>query len=58
MKGKPTEITGEAEQGSAWLKELYDLLAPVREEASRYSEAAINAAIDEAVAAVRRQLSC
>ena len=39
---------------STWLEELYDLFAPVREEAKAYSEEEINAAIDEAVKAVRR----
>ena len=40
--------------GSPWLKELYDLFAPVREEAKAYTEEEINAAIDEAVKAVRQ----
>jgi AbrB family looped-hinge helix DNA binding protein len=47
----------EAGQGSPWLKELYDYFAPVREEAIErgYSEEEINAAIDEALAEVRRR---
>ena len=40
--------------GSPWLKELYDLFAPVRQEAASYSEDEVNTAIDEAVQAVRR----
>ena len=39
--------------GSGWLKELYEQFAPVRAEATAYSEDEINAAIDEAVKAVR-----
>ena len=38
---------------SAWLRELYEQFAPVRDEARALSEAEINAAIDEAVEAVR-----
>ena len=41
--------------GSPWLKELYDLFAPVREEAQRFSSEEIDAAIDEAVKAVRER---
>jgi antitoxin component of MazEF toxin-antitoxin module len=44
----------EAEAGSPWLKELYDLFAPVRREAEQYSEDEINAAVDDALRAVRR----
>jgi hypothetical protein len=40
---------------SHWLKDLYDLFAPVREEACRYDEAEIDQAIDAAVAAARRK---
>ncbi len=41
--------------GSPWLAELYERLAPVRQEAicAGYSEEEINDAIDQAVAAVR-----
>lgn len=47
----------EATQGSLWLKELYDYFAPVREEAIErgYTGDEINDAINEAVAAVRRE---
>ncbi len=43
------------DRGSSWLRELYDYFAPVREEALEkgYTEEEINAAIDEAVRAVR-----
>jgi bifunctional DNA-binding transcriptional regulator/antitoxin component of YhaV-PrlF toxin-antitoxin module len=36
-----------------WLRELYEQFAPVREEARASDEAEINAAIDDAVRAVR-----
>ena len=39
--------------GSPWMKDLYDLFAPVRERLKGYSEQEINEAIDEAVKAVR-----
>lgn len=41
--------------GSPWLKDLYDLFAPVRQEAEDkgYTDEEINATIDEAVKQVR-----
>lgn len=36
-----------------WFKDLYDLFAPVREEAQEHSEDEINQAIDQAVTAAR-----
>ena len=45
----PTETVG----GSAWFAALHAEFAPVREEAGLYSEAEIDAAIDQAVSAVR-----
>jgi AbrB family looped-hinge helix DNA binding protein len=47
----------EAQEGSAWLRELYEYFAPVRQEAIErgYSEEEINADIDAAVRAVRAQ---
>ncbi len=42
--------------GSPWLRDLYELFAPVREEAAHMSEDEINDAIDAAVQAVRRAL--
>jgi hypothetical protein len=44
----------ETAAGSPWLKELYDLFAPVREQAASSSEEEVNAAIDQAVTATRR----
>ena len=47
----------DAVQGSPWLKELYAYFAPVRAEAEAkcYTDEQINAWIDEALAAVRRE---
>ena len=53
LRLKPAS-NGQRETGRTWLDELYDLFAPVREEAKAYNEEEINAAIDEAVKAVRR----
>jgi bifunctional DNA-binding transcriptional regulator/antitoxin component of YhaV-PrlF toxin-antitoxin module len=44
----------ETAAGSPWLRELYDLFAPVRDEAASQPEAEVDAAIDRAVRAVRR----
>jgi hypothetical protein len=41
--------------GSSWLKDLYDLFAPVRAEAARYSEEEVDQDIERAVAAVREK---
>lgn len=41
--------------GSPWLKDLYDLFAPVRAEAARYSEEEVDRDIKRAVAAVREK---
>jgi len=50
---RPVQIDGAADQ--TWLTELYDLFAPVRDEAVSRDERQIDAAIDEAVTAVRRK---
>lgn len=47
----PTERAG----GSPWFQELYEMFAPVREYARRYSDEEIDAAIDEAVQEVRQR---
>ena len=49
-------VSNRAEDAS-WFKDLYDLFAPVRQEAEAkgYTEQQINDVIDEAVAAVRRE---
>jgi hypothetical protein len=41
--------------GSPWMKELYDLFAPVRGEALQFRGEEIDEAIDAAVKAVREQ---
>ena len=55
LRIRPVEVR-EATEGSPWLRELYEYFAPVREEADArgYTDEEINAWIDEAVAAVRR----
>lgn len=45
----------DADRGSAWLTQLYDQFAPVRDEAMGYNEQEINAAIDDAVRAARKR---
>lgn len=52
LRIRPLEASQTA-GGSPWFRELYDYFAPVREEAAQYSEEEIDAAIDEAVRAVR-----
>lgn len=53
---KPIGVTNPAGQ-TDWFHRLYDSFAPVREEAMErdYTDEEINAAIDEAVKAVRRK---
>jgi len=50
---RPVRVTRAA--GSPWLKDLYDLFAPVRAEAARYSEEEVDQDIERAVAAVREK---
>lgn len=52
LRVKPFKI-GETAGGSPWFRDLYRMFAPVREEASSFSEEEIDAAIDDAVAASR-----
>ncbi|MGH2363509.1 MAG: AbrB/MazE/SpoVT family DNA-binding domain-containing protein [Chloroflexota bacterium] len=52
LRIRPVQVTERA-GGSKWLKDLYDELAPVRRETGQSSEAAIDKAIDDAIAAVR-----
>ncbi len=53
---KPVRVT-EIGEGSPFLKELYEYFAPARQEAQEkgYTEEEIDAAIDRAVEAVRKQ---
>jgi bifunctional DNA-binding transcriptional regulator/antitoxin component of YhaV-PrlF toxin-antitoxin module len=56
LRMKPLRVM-ETAKGSPWLRELYDEFAPARQEAleREYSNEEINAAIDEAVDAVRKR---
>ena len=53
---KPLHVADTA-AGSPWMKDLYDMFAPVRAEVRRrrYSEKEIDTAIDKAVTAVRKK---
>lgn len=50
---KPVTMKASPE-GSAWLKELYERFAPVREEAQKYSDEEIDTTITTTVKAVRK----
>ena len=54
LRIKPLSVTSTV-AGSPWVKELYDLFAPVRAEAAKYSSDEIDAAIDAAVKESRRK---
>ena len=54
LRIRPVELTQKI-GGSPWFKELYDVFAPVRQEAAALSEQEINASIDQAVSAVREK---
>ena len=56
LRLKPVQTTAEP-KGSPWLRELYEYYAPARQEAEEkgYTDEQINAWIDEAVTAVRRE---
>jgi AbrB family looped-hinge helix DNA binding protein len=53
LRIRPVRVTGQ--QGSPWVRELYELFAPVREDLKHLSEAEINDPIDKAVQAVRQE---
>jgi AbrB family looped-hinge helix DNA binding protein len=53
LRIRPVRVT--QRQGSPWVRELYELFAPVRADLQHRSEAEINALIDQAVQAVRRE---
>ncbi len=54
LRIRPVKVT-EKEAGSGWAKELYELFAPAREEAGKYSEEEVNRDIDRAIAGARRK---
>lgn len=51
---RPVRIANR-QAGSLWAKELYDMFAPVRKEASKYKEEEIDKDIETAVRAVRKK---
>lgn len=53
LRMRPVQVTGTAPAGSAWLQDLYLEFSSVREEAANLSGEEIDAAIDDAVRAVR-----
>lgn len=53
LRLKPVQVST-ASKNSVWARELYELFAPIRAETSKQSEKQVNAEIDKAVAAVRR----
>lgn len=52
LRIRPVKVT-ERVGGSAWVKELYDLFAPVRKGMEKYTEEEIDADIKKALAEVR-----
>lgn len=54
LRIRPMRVT-ETAAGSPWLKDLYDLFAPVREEAAAMSEEEVDEAIRGAVTASRKK---
>ncbi len=54
LRIRPVQVT-ETQTGSAWVHDLYDLFAPVRQEVGKRSEKEVDTDIDKAVAAVRRK---
>ena len=56
LRIKPLSVV-DTVAGSPWIKDLYDMFAPVRAEARRkqYTEKDIDTAIDEAVSSVRKK---
>lgn len=43
-----------SKKGSPWLKELYELFAPVRAEAGRYGKKEVEKTLDQALTNVRK----
>jgi AbrB family looped-hinge helix DNA binding protein len=52
---RPVKIEESKSSGSAWARELYEMFAPIREEAKGRTEEEVNADIDEAIKAVRSE---
>jgi AbrB family looped-hinge helix DNA binding protein len=53
LRIRPVRVT--EQHGSPWVRELYELLAPVREDLKHLSETEVNDLIDKAVQAVRQE---
>ncbi len=54
LRIKPVKTT-QTVADCTWMEELYGIFAPVRKDSAKYSEKEINAVIDQAVQAVRKQ---
>lgn len=54
LRVRPVQVTSVG-PGSVWARELYEMFAPVRKEAAKYSEEVVDKDIVKAVAAVRRK---
>ena len=52
LRIRPVRIADQS--NSDWVKDLYDLFAPVRVQTNNHSEKQVNDTIDEAVQAVRK----
>ncbi len=53
LRIKPVRVT-EAKKGSPWLKELYELFAPIRAEAGRHGKKEVEKTLDQALTNVRK----
>ncbi len=53
LRVRPVKVASASRAGSGWARELYEMFAPVREEAAPAGEKQINADIDRAIAAAR-----
>jgi AbrB family looped-hinge helix DNA binding protein len=52
---RPVKVTETTQAGSAWARDLYEMFAPVRDEAAEHSETEVNSDIEKAITAVRRK---
>ncbi len=55
LRIRPVRVTEAGAAGSAWARDLYEIFAPVRDEAAEFPEGEVNSDIDKAVKAVRRK---
>ena len=49
LRIRPVKLAEANASGSSWVRDLYEMFAPVRDEAADLSEAEVNADIDKAV---------